>query len=143
MYVSKPHLKPDMVVHSFNPSTREAEAGRFLSLRPARATLRNPVWKKQTKQKKKKKKKNQIKAPPWTLDVSNHKIVLNYILCVCVCVCVYTHTCIHTYTYIYMYTHTPWRSYIFTTILALWIYSGVGRSQIQGHVGLNRQTLSC
>jgi major histocompatibility complex class I len=27
-----------MVVHTFNPSTREAEAGRFLSLRPAWST---------------------------------------------------------------------------------------------------------
>jgi hypothetical protein len=27
-----------MVTHSFNPSTREAEAGRFLSLRPAWST---------------------------------------------------------------------------------------------------------
>jgi hypothetical protein len=42
------------VVHIFNPSTLEAEAGRSLSLRPAwstacsriaRATQRNPVWK--------------------------------------------------------------------------------------------------
>ncbi len=29
-----------MVVHAFNPSTREAEAGRFLSSRPARAIKR-------------------------------------------------------------------------------------------------------
>jgi hypothetical protein len=45
-----------VVVHAFNPSTREAEAGRFLSSRPslvykvssrtARATQRNPVLKK-------------------------------------------------------------------------------------------------
>jgi hypothetical protein len=27
-----------MVVHAFNPSTREAEAGKFLSLRPAWST---------------------------------------------------------------------------------------------------------
>jgi hypothetical protein len=27
--------KPGVVVHAFNPSTREAEAGRFLSSRPA------------------------------------------------------------------------------------------------------------
>ena len=42
------------VTHAFNPSTREAEAGRFLSLKPAwstvssriaRATQRNPVSK--------------------------------------------------------------------------------------------------
>jgi hypothetical protein len=39
-----------MVVHAFNPSAREAEAGEFLvyrvSSRTARATQRNPVSKK-------------------------------------------------------------------------------------------------
>jgi len=45
------------VAHAFNPSTWEAEAGGFLSSRPAwgtaRPTQRNPVSKKQkTKQKK-------------------------------------------------------------------------------------------
>jgi major histocompatibility complex class I len=34
----KINLKPDVVVHAFNPSTWEAEAGRFLSLRPAWST---------------------------------------------------------------------------------------------------------
>jgi hypothetical protein len=29
------HEKPGVVVHTFNPSTREAEAGRLMSLRPA------------------------------------------------------------------------------------------------------------
>ena len=56
-----------MVVHAFNLSTWEAEAGGFLSLRPAwstrvsfrtaRATQRNPVSKNQKKKKKKKEKK--------------------------------------------------------------------------------------
>jgi hypothetical protein len=49
-----------MVVHAFNPSTWEAEAGRFLSLRPAwsiewvpaRTTQRNPVSEKKKKKKK-------------------------------------------------------------------------------------------
>jgi hypothetical protein len=41
-----------MVVHTFNPTTWEAEAGGFLSLRTARATQRNPVLKNKTKQKK-------------------------------------------------------------------------------------------
>jgi major histocompatibility complex class I len=31
-------LEPGVVVHTFNPSTREAEAGRFLSSRPAWST---------------------------------------------------------------------------------------------------------
>jgi hypothetical protein len=35
--------KLGVVAHTFNPSTREAEAGRFLSLRTARAIQRNPV----------------------------------------------------------------------------------------------------
>jgi hypothetical protein len=33
-----PTKKPGMVVHSFNPSTQEAEAGRFPSLRPVWST---------------------------------------------------------------------------------------------------------
>jgi hypothetical protein len=48
-----------MVAHAFNPSTQEAEAGRFLaslvyrvSCRTARATQRNPVSKNKTKQNK-------------------------------------------------------------------------------------------
>jgi hypothetical protein len=32
------HLNQAVVAHAFNPSTREAEAGRFLSLRPAWST---------------------------------------------------------------------------------------------------------
>jgi hypothetical protein len=47
-----------MVAHAFNPSTREAEAGGFLSSRPARAIQRNPVSKKTKKQKNKNKNKN-------------------------------------------------------------------------------------
>jgi hypothetical protein len=38
-----------VVVHAFNPSTWEAEAGRFLSSRPARAVQRNPVLKNKNK----------------------------------------------------------------------------------------------
>jgi hypothetical protein len=57
------------VAHAFNLSTWEAEAGGFLSSRPAwstvssrtaRATQRNPVSKNQKKKKKKKKKNPKI-----------------------------------------------------------------------------------
>jgi major histocompatibility complex class I len=34
----KPHGGPGMVAHAFKPSTREAEAGGFLSSRPAWST---------------------------------------------------------------------------------------------------------
>jgi hypothetical protein len=34
----KKKIQPGVVVHAFNPSTREAEAGGFLSLRPAWST---------------------------------------------------------------------------------------------------------
>jgi hypothetical protein len=34
----KLHSEPGMVAHAFNPSTREAEAGGFLSSRPAWST---------------------------------------------------------------------------------------------------------
>jgi hypothetical protein len=40
-----------MVAHAFNPSTGEAEAGGFLSSRPARAIQRNPVSEKKKKKK--------------------------------------------------------------------------------------------
>jgi hypothetical protein len=35
---NKMYVKPGMVAHAFNPSTREAEAGGFLSSRPAWST---------------------------------------------------------------------------------------------------------
>jgi hypothetical protein len=41
-----------VVVHTFNPSTWEAEAGGFLSSRTARAIQRNSVSKNKTKQNK-------------------------------------------------------------------------------------------
>jgi hypothetical protein len=61
---------PSVVAHAFNPSTQEAEAGGFLSSRPAwstkvssrtaRATQRNPVLKNKTKQQKKTKQNPKI-----------------------------------------------------------------------------------
>ena len=46
-----------MVVHVFNPSSWEAEAGGFLSLRPAWAKQRNPVSKNLKKKKEKERKR--------------------------------------------------------------------------------------
>jgi hypothetical protein len=63
--VLKIHLSQAVVVHAFNPSTREAEAGGFLSSRPAWSTefQDSHVYAEKfclKKQKKKKKKENQI-----------------------------------------------------------------------------------
>ena len=49
-----------MVAHAFNPSTREAEAGGFLSSRTAWATQRNPVSKTRKKEREKKKKRKEV-----------------------------------------------------------------------------------
>ena len=54
--MSRNQVEPVVVAQAFNPSTWEAEAGGFLSSRPARATQRNPVSKKQ------KKKRNQVES---------------------------------------------------------------------------------
>jgi hypothetical protein len=63
--IIKSKFRPGVVAHAFNPSTREAEAGGFLSSRPAwsiyklssrtaRDIQRNPVSKKQKNKKQKK-----------------------------------------------------------------------------------------
>jgi hypothetical protein len=62
------------VAHAFNPSTWEAEAGGFLSSRPARATQRNPVLRnKQTNKQTKQNKKQKTKHPPKTKQTKTQK----------------------------------------------------------------------
>jgi hypothetical protein len=59
----KEHFQPGVVVHAFNPSTWEAEAGRFLSLRSERVSefqdsqgyTEKPCLKKPKKEKKERK----------------------------------------------------------------------------------------
>jgi hypothetical protein len=61
----KNKAKPGVVAHTFNPSTREAEAGGFLSLRSAWSTKRVPgqpgLYRETLSQKKKTKKKTKKK----------------------------------------------------------------------------------
>jgi hypothetical protein len=76
------------VVHTFDPSTWEAEAGGFLSLRVssriARAIQRNPVSKKKKRKKRKKeKKKKRRRFTFYKVFILN---VCEYFACVCVCV---------------------------------------------------------
>jgi hypothetical protein len=80
-----------VVAQAFNPSTREAEAGRFLSSRTARATQRNPVLKNKIKKKKEKEKEKKEKEENTERKKKR-------------CTHVYTHMleCIHTHTH----THT-------------------------------------
>jgi hypothetical protein len=77
-----------VVAHAFNPSTREAEAGRFLSLRPAWSTKwvpgqardiqRNPVSK-QSKTKQNKTKQNKTKQNK-TCEVSlSHPMCVTFV----------------------------------------------------------------
>jgi hypothetical protein len=63
--------KPGVVAHAFNPSTREAEAGGFLSLRPAWSTsefqdsqgyTEKPCLEKPKKKKNKNKKTKSMRA---------------------------------------------------------------------------------
>jgi hypothetical protein len=69
-----------VVVHAFNPSTREAEAGRFLSSRPAwstkwvpgRKTLSQKTQKKNKKQKNKNKKKTKKNPKLWDPPTTTH-----------------------------------------------------------------------
>jgi hypothetical protein len=52
-------------LHIFNPSSWEAEAGRFLSSKTARVTQRNSVLKNQKKKKKKKLYAKQSRETNW------------------------------------------------------------------------------
>ena len=67
-----------MVAHAFNPSTREAEAGGFLSSRPAWATQRNPVSKNKTNKQKKKKREKEKE-----LEKQNYNPHKGQYLCYC------------------------------------------------------------
>jgi hypothetical protein len=81
--------QPGVVAHAFNPSTWEAEAGRFLSLRPAwstvytvssrtaRATQRNPVSKNQNEKKEEKSSRSARKAP--VCDLSLFGRLINFL----------------------------------------------------------------
>jgi hypothetical protein len=68
-----------VVAHAFNPSTGEAEAVGFLSLRPAykvssrtaRAIQRNPVSRNQKKKKKKKRERRNIYNAFIILDLNS------------------------------------------------------------------------
>jgi hypothetical protein len=69
-----------VVAHAFNPSSWEAEAGEFLSLRPAssriaRAAQRNPVSKKPTKQ-------NKTKLQCYFFALNDHCFVLFFFVVV-------------------------------------------------------------
>ena len=60
-------MGPGVVVHAFNHSTREAEAGVFLSSRPAWSTKWVPgqpgLYRETLSKKKKKKKKHEVEIP--------------------------------------------------------------------------------
>jgi hypothetical protein len=69
------------VVHAFNPSTWEAEAGGFLGSRPAwtaRATQRNPVLKNKTKQTKTNKQTNKKNSTQKHVFIHWHVIQMAY-----------------------------------------------------------------
>jgi hypothetical protein len=80
LFLKKKNSSQAVVVQAFNPSTREAEAGRSLSSRPAWPTelvpgqpglQRNSV----SKKKKNKKKQNKQKTPLSRRQISNHRKV--------------------------------------------------------------------
>jgi hypothetical protein len=84
-WILKVHKMPGVVAHAFNPSTREAEAGGFLSLRPAwslesartaRAIQRNPVSKNKPNQTKTK--QNKTQKTTTTKSAQNNRVSRNF-----------------------------------------------------------------
>jgi hypothetical protein len=108
------HLSSQAVVaHTFNPSTLEAEAGRFLSSKPARTVEWVP---------------GQTKLYRENLSQKTNQPTKNIYLYICVCVCMYVYmyiyvcVCIYIYPYVYIcvYIHTYIiHTYIFLTLQQL------------------------
>jgi hypothetical protein len=119
-----------VVAHAFNPSTREAEAGGFLSWRPAwsaklsfrtaRAIQRNPVSKNQKPKNKQIKTKNKKQKKHTCLGKQEmHSVSTCTNVCICwhrtACICiskvawyVHVHACLHAC--VHAYVRVPQRS---------------------------------
>jgi hypothetical protein len=65
---------PDVVAHTFNPSTWEAEAGRFLSLRPAWSTDSQGYTEKPCLKRKRKKTADYQSPVPSVLQSPGHSV---------------------------------------------------------------------
>ena len=65
-------------MHAFNPSTWEAEAGRFLSSRTARTIQRNPVSKNQKRKKEKKRKEKKKKENLSSLEKVMYSLIWDH-----------------------------------------------------------------
>jgi hypothetical protein len=82
------NIQPGVVAHSFNPSTWEAEAGRFLSSRPAWSTERVPgqpgLHRETLSQENKQTKKN----PKKQIRLVKGKNLTGVFVYVCVCMCI-------------------------------------------------------
>jgi hypothetical protein len=91
------------VAHTFNPSTREAEAGGFLNSRPAWST----EWYQDSQSYTEKPCLKKQKTTTTTTKRNSIYIYIYICIYMCVCIHIYTHICIyiHTHTYIYTYIH--------------------------------------